>query len=98
MTRGRILLVDDDSDLRQSTAQGLDLAGFEVTDTDAPSSTMVVWNASASRSSSVQSLVKQMKARARTPTCWLQLSPQPSSVAAATARSTSSGCSRAQVE
>lgn len=36
MTRGRILLVDDDSDLRQSTAQGLDLAGFEVTDTDQP--------------------------------------------------------------
>lgn len=36
MTRGRILLVDDDADLRQSTAQGLDLAGFEVADSDQP--------------------------------------------------------------
>ncbi len=36
MTRGRILLVDDDADLRLSTAQGLDLAGFDVTDTDQP--------------------------------------------------------------
>ncbi|MCW1934287.1 sigma-54-dependent transcriptional regulator [Pararhodobacter zhoushanensis] len=36
MTRGRILLVDDDPDLRLSTAQSLDLAGFDVTDTDQP--------------------------------------------------------------
>lgn len=36
MTRGRILLVDDDADFRQSTAQGLELAGFEVTGTDQP--------------------------------------------------------------
>ncbi|MCA0202926.1 MAG: sigma-54 dependent transcriptional regulator [Proteobacteria bacterium] len=36
MNRGRILLVDDDADLRQSTAQALDLAGFEVLDTDQP--------------------------------------------------------------
>lgn len=36
MSRGRILLVDDDADLRASTAQALDLAGFEVTATDAP--------------------------------------------------------------
>ena len=36
MSRGRILLVDDDADLRASTAQALDLAGFEVSATDAP--------------------------------------------------------------
>ncbi len=36
MNRGRILLVDDDPDLRLSTAQALDLAGFDVTDTDQP--------------------------------------------------------------
>ncbi|MFN4099192.1 MAG: sigma-54-dependent transcriptional regulator [Pararhodobacter sp.] len=36
MSRGRILLVDDDADLRLSTAQALELAGFEVTDTDQP--------------------------------------------------------------
>lgn len=36
MSRGLILLVDDDADLRASTAQTLDLAGFEVRDTDAP--------------------------------------------------------------
>ena len=36
MTRGRILLVDDDADLRLSTAQALDLAGFDVIDTDQP--------------------------------------------------------------
>lgn len=36
MSRGRILLVDDEADLRQSTAQALDLAGFDVADTDAP--------------------------------------------------------------
>ncbi|WP_370206073.1 sigma-54-dependent transcriptional regulator [Pararhodobacter marinus] len=36
MSKGRILLVDDDPDLRLSTAQALDLAGFDVTDTDQP--------------------------------------------------------------
>ncbi|MCA2013426.1 sigma-54 dependent transcriptional regulator [Cereibacter sphaeroides] len=36
MNRGRILLVDDDTDLRLSTAQALDLAGFDVTDSDQP--------------------------------------------------------------
>lgn len=32
MTPGRILLIDDEEDLRRSTAQALDLAGFEVQD------------------------------------------------------------------
>lgn len=36
MSKGRILLVDDDADLRLSTAQALDLAGFDVTATDQP--------------------------------------------------------------
>ncbi|MFN3955484.1 MAG: sigma-54-dependent transcriptional regulator [Pararhodobacter sp.] len=36
MSGGRILLVDDDADLRQSTAQALELAGFEVVAIDAP--------------------------------------------------------------
>ena len=36
MSKGRILLVDDDADLRLSTAQALDLAGFEVIATDQP--------------------------------------------------------------
>lgn len=36
MSKGRIILVDDDADLRASTAQALDLAGFEVRDTDQP--------------------------------------------------------------
>lgn len=36
MSGGRILLVDDDVDLRQSTAQALELAGFEVVAIDAP--------------------------------------------------------------
>lgn len=33
---GRIIVVDDDADLRQSTAQALELAGFEVLALDAP--------------------------------------------------------------
>jgi two-component system, NtrC family, C4-dicarboxylate transport response regulator DctD len=36
MATGRIILVDDDADLRASTAQALDLAGFEVRATDQP--------------------------------------------------------------
>lgn len=36
MTLGSVILVDDDEDLRQSTAQALDLAGFSVTATDQP--------------------------------------------------------------
>jgi len=36
MTAGRIILVDDDAELRASTAQALDLAGFDVLATDQP--------------------------------------------------------------
>lgn len=36
MSAGRIILVDDDAELRFSTAQGLELAGFEVLATDQP--------------------------------------------------------------
>ncbi|WP_209427260.1 sigma-54 dependent transcriptional regulator [Pararhodobacter sp. SW119] len=36
MSNGRILLIDDDTDLRLSTAQALDLAGFDVTALEAP--------------------------------------------------------------
>lgn len=36
MSRGHILLVDDDADLRLATAQALDLAGFDVIATDQP--------------------------------------------------------------
>ena len=36
MSQGTVILVDDDEDLRQSTAQALDLAGFTVTATDQP--------------------------------------------------------------
>ena len=36
MGAGRIILVDDDAELRASTAQALDLAGFEVLATDQP--------------------------------------------------------------
>ena len=36
MSAGRIILVDDDAELRASTAQALDLAGFQVLDTDQP--------------------------------------------------------------
>lgn len=36
MSSGRILLIDDEEDLRRSTAQALDLAGFDVSDFDKP--------------------------------------------------------------
>jgi two-component system, NtrC family, C4-dicarboxylate transport response regulator DctD len=36
MTAGRIILVDDDADFRASTAQALELAGFDVRPTDQP--------------------------------------------------------------
>lgn len=36
MTAGRIILVDDDAELRASTAQALDLAGFDVLASDQP--------------------------------------------------------------